>query len=131
MTQQVHRRRVGDLRTVLPVTLKQPDSNGDLQAVDLTGKSVTFKMVNAADGTTKIAATSTGITVVTAASGTVNYDFSSGGVDEAGKFLGTFIVTESGETDAFPVRTQDLVILIDSDTQTAEEAYYAARQAAA
>jgi len=123
MTQQIHRRRVGDLRTVLPVTLKQSDSNGTLQVVDLTGKTVTFKMVNAADGTTKIAATSTGVTVVTAASGTVNYDFSSGGVDTAGKFLGTFIVTESGETDSFPVKTQDLLIMIDSDTQTGEAAY--------
>lgn len=129
MTQQVHRRRVGDLRTVLPVTLKQPDSNGDLQVVDLTGRSVAFKMVNAATGATKIAATSTGVTVVTAASGTVNYDFSSGGVDTAGKFWGTFIVTESTETDSFPVQTQDLVILIDSDTQTAEEAYDAAVEA--
>lgn len=126
MTQQIHRRRVGDLRTVLPVTLKQPDSNGDEQVVNLTGLTVTFKMINAADGTTAIAATSTGVTVVTAASGTVNYDFSSGGVDVAGVYWGTFIVTESGETDSFPVRTQDLTILIDSDTQTAEEAYDAA-----
>jgi len=123
MTQQTHRRRVGDLRTVLPVTLKQPDSNGDLQVVDLTGKTVTFKMVNAADGTTKISATSTGVTVVTAASGTVNYDFSSGGVDEAGVFWGTFIVTESGDTDSFPVMQQGLRIIIDSDTQSGEAAY--------
>lgn len=127
MTQQVHRRRVGDLRTVLPVTLKQPDSNGDLQVVDLTGKSVTFKMVNAADGTTKIAATATGVTVVTAASGTVNYDFSSGGVDTAGVYWGTFIVTESAETDSFPVAQSELKIIIDSDTQSGEAAFRAAQ----
>ena len=126
MTQQTHRRRVGDLRTVLPVTLKQPDSAGDLQVVDLTGKTVTFKMVNAADGTTKISATSTGVNVVTAASGTVNYDFSSWGVDEAGVFWGTFIVTESGDTDSFPVMQQGLKIVIDSDTQSGEAAYDAA-----
>lgn len=123
MTQQTHRRRVGDLRTVLPVTLKQPDSAGDLQVVDLTGKTVTFKMINAADGTTKISATSTGVTVVTASSGTVNYDFSSGGVDEAGVFWGTFVVTESGNTDSFPVMQQGLKIVIDSDTQSGEAAY--------
>ena len=127
MTQQVHRRRVGDLRTVLPVTLKQPDSNGDLQVVDLTSKSVTFKMVNAADGTTKIAATATGVTVVTAASGTVNYDFSSGGVDAAGVYWGTFIVTESAETDSFPVAQSELKIIIDSDTQSGEAAFRAAQ----
>lgn len=129
MTAQIHRRRVGDLRTVLPVTLQQPNSSGTLTAIDLTGLSVTFKMINAADGTTKIAATATGVSVVTAASGTVNYDFSSGGVDEAGVFWGTFLVTESGETDAVPVRQKDLKIIIDSDTQTGEEAYQAAVEA--
>ena len=126
MTAQIHRRRVGDLRTVLPVTLQQPDSSGVLAAIDLTGLTVTFKMINAADGTTKIAATSTGVSVVSAAAGTVNYDFSSGGVDAAGVYWGTFLVTESGQTDAVPVRQKDLKIVIDSDTQTGEEAYAAA-----
>lgn len=123
MTAQVHRRRVGDLRTVLPVTLQQPDSTGTLAAINLTALTVTFKMINAADGTTKIAATGTGVTVVTAASGTVNYDFSSTGVDTAGVFWGTFLVTEAGQTDAVPVRAKDLKIIIDSDTQAGEEAY--------
>ena len=126
MTAQVHRRRVGDLRTVLPVTLQQPDSTGVLAAINLTGLDVTFKMINAADGSTKIAATATGVSVVSAAAGTVNYDFSSGGVDAAGVFWGTFLVTESGQTDAVPVRQKDLRIIIDSDTQTGEEAYAAA-----
>jgi hypothetical protein len=126
MTQQVHRRRVGDLRTVLSVTLQQPDSSGVLQAINLTGLTVTFKMINAADGATKIAATSTGVSVVSASAGTVNYDFSSDGVDAAGVFWGTFLVTESGQTDAVPVRQKDLKIVIDSDTQTGEEAYAAA-----
>lgn len=129
MTQQIHRRRVGDLRTVLSVTLKQPNESGTLTVVDLTGLTVTFKMINAADGTTEIAATSTGVTVVTAASGTVNYDFSSGGVDTAGVYWGTFTVTDTGQTDAFPVATKDLKIVIDSDTQTGEEAYAAAIEA--
>ena len=126
MTQQTHRRRVGDTRTVLPVTLQQPNESGVLAVVDLTGKTVQFKMVNAATNAAEIALTSTGVSVVTAASGTVNYDFSGAGVDTAGVYWGTFVVTESGETDAFPVRTQDLRILIDSDTQTAEEAYQSA-----
>ena len=126
MTQQTHRRRVGDTRTVLPVTLQQPNDSGVLAAVDLTGKTVQFKMVNAATNIVEIAMTSTGVSVVTAASGTVNYDFSGAGVDTAGVYWGTFVVTEGGETDSFPVRTQDLRILIDSDTQTAEEAYQSA-----
>lgn len=129
MTAQIHRRRVGDLRTVLPVTLQQPDATGALAAINLTGLDVTFKMINAATGATKIAATSTGVTVVSAAAGTVNYDFSSGGVDAAGVYWGTFLVTESGQTDAVPVRQKDLKIIIDSDTQTGEEAYQAAVEA--
>ena len=123
MIPQTHRRRVGDTRTVLPVTLQQANESGVATAIDLTGLSVTFKMVNAATGATKIAATATGVSVVTAASGTVNYDFSAGGVDEAGIFWGTFLVTESGQTDAVPVERSGLQILIDSDTETAEEAY--------
>ena len=126
MTQQTHRRRVGDTRTVLPVTLVQPNTSGVLTAVDLTALTVAFKMLNAATGATEIALTSTGVTVTTAATGQVQYDFSGAGVDSAGVYWGTFVVTQSGETDAFPVRTQDLRILIDSDTQTAEEAYQAA-----
>ena len=126
MSQAVHRRRVGDTRTVLPVTLQQANESGVLTAVDLTGLSVTFSMVNAATGATKIAATSTGVSVVTAASGTVNYDFSAAGVDTAGVYYGTFRVTQSSETDAFPVASKGLKICIDSTTQTAEEAYAAA-----
>ena len=126
MTQQTHRRRVGDTRTALPVALVQPNTSGVLTAVDLTGLTVQFKMLNAATGTTEIALTSTGVTVTTAASGQAQYDFSGAGVDTAGVYWGTFVVTQGGETDAFPVRMQDLRILIDSDTQTAEEAYQAA-----
>ena len=123
MSQVIHRRRVGDTRTVLPVTLQQANESGVLAAVDLTGLTVTFSMVNAATGATKIAATSTGVSVVTAASGTVNYDFAAAGVDTAGVYYGTFRVTQSSETDAFPVASKGLKICIDSATQTAEEAY--------
>jgi hypothetical protein len=126
MTQVIHQRRVGDTRTTLSVTLQQPDSTGTLQAVNLSGLTVEFSMVNAATGAVKIAKTATGITVVSAAAGTVNYDFSEAGVDTAGIFWGTFTVTQSGETDAFPVKSQDLKILFDSATQTAQQAYNAA-----
>ena len=123
MSQQIHRRRVGDTRTVLPVTLVQPNTSGVLTAVDLTGLTVAFKMVNAATGATEIALTSTGVTVTTAATGQVQYDFSGAGVDTAGVYWGTFVVTQGGETDAFPVIQKDLKIIIDSDTITGQEAY--------
>jgi len=119
--QQVHRRRQGDTRTVLPVTLQQPDSTGVLQPVNLTGLSVTFSMVNAATNATKVNAASA--TIVTAAAGTVNYDFQAANVDTPGIYWGTFSVSQSGETDAFPVAAKGLKILIDGPTQTAEEAY--------
>jgi len=125
-TQLIHRRRVGDLTTVLPVTIAEPNSSGIVTPRDLTGLTVKFKMVNAADGTTKIAETETGVTIVTAASGTVNYDFSAGGVNEAGAFYATFVVYSGSEPQSYPVATRGLKILIDGDTQTAEEAYRAA-----
>ena len=40
MSQVVHRRRVGDTRTVLAVTLQQANESGVLAAVDLTGLTV-------------------------------------------------------------------------------------------
>lgn len=123
MSQQIHRRRVGDTRTVLPVALVQPNASGVLTAVDLTGLTVQFKLINAATGATEIALTSTGVSVTTAATGQVQYDFSGAGVDTAGVYWGTFVITQSGETDAFPVIQKDLKIVIDSDTMSGEKAY--------
>lgn len=127
MTQQVHRRRTGDTITVLPVTIMRPDSTGVATAVNLTGLTVKFRMVNAATGVEKVAETTA--TVVTAASGTVNYDFSSSDVDTAGIFDAWFVVYSGSETDTFPVRKHGLQVYIDSDTETAEEAYEAALMA--
>jgi hypothetical protein len=121
--QTAPRRRVGDTLTPLYVTIQQRDTSGALAAYPLTGKTVKFKMINAADGTTKIAETETGVTVETAASGTAYYDFSAGGCDEAGKFFGSFVVYSSTETDTAPVEQNGLVILFDSATQTAEQAF--------
>ncbi len=125
-TQLTHRRRLGDLTTVLPVTIAEPNSTGVVTARDLTGLTVKFKMINAADGTTKIAETETGVTVVTASSGTVNYDFSASGVNAAGVYYGTFVVYSGAEAQSYPVDVRGLKIVIDSDTQTGEEAYLAA-----
>ncbi len=121
MSQQEQRRRVGDTLTVLSATLKQPNASGVLTVKDLTGCTVTFKMLNAATGVTKVAATSA--TVETATSGTVYYRFAAGDVDTAGIYHASFIATDSTRTDHFPVAHDGLRVLIDSDTQTAEEAY--------
>lgn len=99
----------------------QPNASGVLTAVNLTGLTVKFKMVDES-GTVVVAETQTGVSVVTAASGTVNYDFSAAGVDVAGTYYGYFVVYDSGESDHFPVRSRDLKIRIDDDSTTAEEA---------
>jgi hypothetical protein len=121
--QTAPRRRVGDTLTPLYVTIQQRDTSGALAGYNLTEKTVKFKMINAADGTTKIVETETGVTVETAASGTVYYDFSAAGCDTAGKFWGSFVVYSSTETDTAPVEQNGLVILFDSATQTAEQAF--------
>lgn len=119
-------RRVGDTLTPLYATIQQRDTTGTLAAYNLTGKTVKFKMINAADGTTKIAETATGVTVETAASGTVYYDFSPSGCDQVGRFWGSFVVYSSTETDTAPAEHNGLVILFDSDTKSGDQAFYEA-----
>lgn len=126
MTQQVHRRHVGDTRTVLPVTLQQPNTAGVLTAVNLTGHTVKFKMINAATNAVKVAESDTGVTVVVAADGTVNKAFLAADVDTAGIYWGFFVSYEAGKPDHFPVHQQGLKIVIDSDTKTGEASYEAA-----
>ena len=86
MAEQVHTRHIDDTKTVLPATLKQPNASGTDTVVDLTGLTVEFKMVDQF-GVDVIAQTETGVTVTTAALGEVQYDFSSAGVDEAGRYF--------------------------------------------
>lgn len=109
--QEPHRRHITDTRTLLSVTLKQPDEAGDLQPVDLTGLVVKFKMINSA-GTSIIAETTTGVQVSSAAEGEVDYDFSSGAVATAGTYYGYFVVYDGSQTDHFPVIAKELVIEI-------------------
>jgi len=122
------RRRVGDLREALSVYIKADAEDGTLTAENLTGKTITFTMINMADGTTKVSAASA--TIDEAATGKASYDFASADVDTAGKYSASFIVTKSTETSHFPEGAQSLIVLIDSDTQTAEAAYDAAVLAA-
>ena len=109
-----HERHINDTRTVLPFTLQQKNAAGTLTAVDLTGMTVEFKMVDQF-GVEVIAQTNTGITVTTEASGEGQYDFSSAGVDEAGTYYGYVVVTDSGEPDHFPAEARGLVIVIHGD----------------
>jgi hypothetical protein len=123
-----HRRRTGDTTTALPFRLRQPDLSGTLQDVDLTDKTVQFKMVNAASGELKVPPTSTGIAVDSGTGGTGTFDFSAAHVNEPGVFWGSFVVEFSAETETFPQACDALQILIDSDYKTAEEAFSEARR---
>lgn len=127
MTAQTHQRRLGDILTVLPFTLKRKNAAGTLTAVDLTGLTVKFSMVNAATDVVKVAESSTGITITDASAGEGYKKFAADDVDTAGRFHGTFTVFSGSESDSFPVVHDELVIDIDGDTQSAYEAFDAAR----
>jgi len=68
----------------------------------------------------------TGVTVTDASAGTLTKDFLAADVDTAGIFRCFVVVSDSSETDHFPVKLNDLLLYINSDSQTAEEAYEAA-----
>lgn len=116
-----HERRLGDTITVLDAQLKQRSSAGVETAVNVTGLTVTFTMINSATGVTKVAAAAA--TVVTPATGMVRYDFQTVDVDTAGIFWGTFKIVDSGEYGSFPVAPSQGVIWIHSATQTAQQVY--------
>jgi len=119
-----HERRIGDTQQTYSAILQAKNSSGIMTAKDLTGLTVTFSMVNAATGATKVSNQSA--TIVTAASGIVSYDFAAGDVDTAGIYWGGFTVTQSGETNTYPADPTDGVIWIHGHNQTAQEAFEAA-----
>jgi hypothetical protein len=120
---QIHRRHVNDTRTPLFARLVQPNESGVNTVVNLLGLDIKFKMVNAADGSEVIAETESGVTVESESNGTVKFDFGAADVEDAGVYYAWFVAYDSTESDHFPVRKQGLRVMIDSDTQTAEEAY--------
>lgn len=97
----MHRITVGDTLTPLYVVLQQADEDGVLTAVNLTGKTVKFRLVDNR-GTVKTAETTTGVTVTSAADGEVSYDFQTADVDTAGLYWGWFTVYSGSERDTFP-----------------------------
>lgn len=111
MAEVVHARHKGDTRTVLAATLKQPNESGVNVAIDLSGLTVEFSMCDS-DGQDAIGKTESGVSVTTASSGEIEYQFSAGGVDTVGKFYGSFIVSDGGAEDYFPVKPRELVISI-------------------
>ena len=121
--------RVGDTLVVLESELKRKGTDGILAVRDLTGStSVKFSMVNAATGVTTIDEESA--TIVTPNAGLVRFAFSESQVGTPGIYHYTWTEYVNTAHASYPVRTTDGVIEIYSATQTAQEAYQAALEAA-
>ena len=105
-----HIRHINDTLVVLAATLQRPNSENVPTAVDLTGLTVEFKLVDKRTGQTVIEPTAVGVSVTNAAAGEVEFDFSSA-VSSPGHYLAYFIVTDAGETGHFPVRPEMEVVI--------------------
>ena len=126
MAIQYRNARVGDVRTAISVTFTQENEAGVSTAVNITGLAVTVKVVNGATGAVVVAATATGVTVTDAVNGEVDYQLPDAAVANAGIFWMSFIVTQTGFTDTFPVLHNDFQLRVCSDSQSAQAAYDAA-----
>jgi hypothetical protein len=111
MAEQTHEVQVGDRLTALSVTIKQPNASGVDTVVDLTSKTVEFRLVDQS-GTDVVAQTTTGVTVDVGTAGTCEYAFSAAAVATAGRFYAYFVVTSGGLEDTFPVESRDLVVCV-------------------
>lgn len=111
VTHDVHK---SDTANALAAQLKRKNAAGTLTAVDLTGLTVKFKMVNSS-GTVVVAETETGVTVTDASNGKVTYDFQSADVTTAGEYYGYFVVYTGAESDTFPVNRRGLKIVVHDD----------------
>lgn len=116
--------RIGDSLVALDVELFRSNASGVSEAADLTGHTVTFTLINAADGTTLIDADS--VTITTADEGRVRYEWDAADITTAGTYRGTFVATSGGKNASFPVNPKSLEVWIHGPNQTAEEAYQAA-----
>lgn len=84
--------------------------DGSGNAVNLTGQTVVFNMVTTSDGTSKVSAAS--VTIITAATGEVRYDWAPADVDTADEYWGWFVRTSGGKTAHHPGQGHLLKIVI-------------------
>lgn len=120
---QTHTVQLDNTVTKLSVTLKQPNEAGVLVVTPLTGKTVKVLIINAATFEVILAETDTGVSVVSEAAGTVDYDFAAAAVDEPGIYWVYFNVYTGSEYETFPVEQGNLQLRVNSLTMTAEAAY--------
>jgi hypothetical protein len=104
------KRKIGDLRTTLARRLVVEDSIGDTVPVDVSSLTVTFKLTDC--GGNIVFGPKAASFVTDGTDGKVKYDFAATDYTSItpGKYFGYFIVTDSGESDHFPV-DPSLIIL--------------------
>jgi len=98
MARKTQHRQVGDRRTAIAAQLVRPDGT----AVDVTGLTVKFKMVDS-QGTAVVAETTDNVTVNDATNGKVYYAPAAADVDTAGTFHAYFVVYDGTLGESFPV----------------------------
>jgi hypothetical protein len=113
MAVELHRIGVGDTLTPLGCQCMQENTSGVLAAVSLSGLTPKFTMVNSV-GTVIVNEATTGVSVIDAAAGKVQYDFQTADVATAGTFYGWFTVYSGTEHDTYPVGGRKLVIEISA-----------------
>lgn len=111
MTVDVHYRGLGNTLTPIKRQLVQKGEDGLYAPVNLTGKTVYFRMTDE-DGNDVIAGTSAQCTVTDAANGKVEYDPDHADVDERGTFYGYFDVYDGLEFDTYPAEAKTFKIVI-------------------
>jgi hypothetical protein len=100
----------GDTLDPLGVQLKQRNAAGALTPVDLSTSTLKFRMVHNEDELI-IHRTSTGVTIITAATGFAQFQFSDIQVAVSGIYWGFFIEYKGGKTRTFPTGRKLKIIM--------------------
>ena len=95
---------VGDTARAITATL----TDGDGNAVNLTGNTVAFRMTPQGGDTAKV--DDAAATIDDAATGQVSYSWATADVDAAGTYEAQFIRTVSGKTEHFPTGEKLIVV---------------------
>lgn len=89
-------------------TLRDADTKA---AIDLTGDTVAFRMVDKSN-TATVVVNSAAANLDDAANGQVSYDFLAADVDTAGTFAAWWIRTSGGKTEHFPSGDDFITVVI-------------------
>ena len=113
MSTELHRISVGDTLTPLGCQLKYKNASGVLTPLVLTALTVKFTLVSSA-GVVLQNESTTGVSVVDADTGKVQYDFQTTDVTAAGTYYAWFTVYSGTEKDTYPAGGRKLVIEISA-----------------